>query len=611
MNTFRDFARYLKIYRQYVGRRFYVVFVLTVAVAFTEGFGITLVLPLLRSTQGSAAETQDVGTAEEILQMLLTWIGIDDSIGGILLFIVVVFASRGLLSFAQKSYTAYLQSEILVSLKAKLFDAYSDLKYRHFLTENTGHFINVINHQANQFFGAFSTFVTFLTSVVTTLSYFAFAFAITWKFSLMVIAFGAVLLYSFNILNGYVRDLSREASAEMSDLNKLLVQTLQAFKYLVSTGQMHHLRAAVMKSVRRLTNYLFRRNIADAFTSSIHAPVSVTLIAAIIAVQVLVLGEPITPILVALILFFRGMESIMTIQNNWQQTMSVIGSVEMVDDDLSWANRHRENSGEHHLGPLSEEIRLDNVCFAYNEDDGDVLHNVTASIPANSTVALVGKSGAGKSTFVDMLTLMLRPRRGEIYIDGVPGREADHASWRPQIGYVSQETVVFDDTVANNISLWTGASGGASNDRTNGKNGTVSVSERVRDAARRAHADSFIRDLPDGYQTVVGDRGVRLSGGQRQRLFIARELYKEPNLLLLDEATSDLDSASERRIQRSIDALQGDVTVVIIAHRLSTVQNADRIYVLDEGRILEAGTYEELCSREESRFREMVEVQSL
>jgi ABC-type multidrug transport system fused ATPase/permease subunit len=397
----------------------------------------------------------------------------------------------------------------------------------------------------------------------------------------------------------------------MSDLNKLLVQTLQAFKYLVSTGQMHHLRAAVMKSVRRLTNYLFRRNIADAFTSSIHAPVSVTLIAAIIAVQVLVLGEPITPILVALILFFRGMESIMTIQNNWQQTMSVIGSVEMVDDDLSWANRHRENSGEHHLGPLSEEIRLDNVCFAYNEDDGDVLHNVTASIPANSTVALVGKSGAGKSTFVDMLTLMLRPRRGEIYIDGVPGREADHASWRPQIGYVSQETVVFDDTVANNISLWTGASGGASNDRTNGKNGTVSVSERVRDAARRAHADSFIRDLPDGYQTVVGDRGVRLSGGQRQRLFIARELYKEPNLLLLDEATSDLDSASERRIQRSIDALQGDVTVVIIAHRLSTVQNADRIYVLDEGRILEAGTYEELCSREESRFREMVEVQSL
>jgi len=599
MNTFHDFARYLKIYRQYVGRRFYVVFVLTVAVAFTEGFGITLVLPLLRSTQGSAAETQDMGTAEEILQTLLTWMGIDDSIGGILLFIVVVFASRGLLSFAQKSYTAYLQSEILVSLKAKLFDAYSDLKYRHFLTENTGHFINVINHQANQFFGAFSTFVTFLTSVVTTLSYFAFAFAITWKFSLVVIAFGVALLYSFNTLNGYVRNLSREASTEMSDLNKLLVQTVQAFKYLVSTGKMHHLRAAVMKSVRRLTNYLFRRNIAEAFTSSIHVPISVTIIAAIIAVQVLVLGEPITPILVALLLFHRGMQSIMTIQDNWQRTMSVIGSVEMVDADLTWANRHQEHSGERRLEPLSEGIRIDDVCFAYNEDDGDVLHNITASIPANSTVALVGESGAGKSTFVDMLTLMLRPRRGEIYIDGVPGREVDLASWRPQIGYVSQETVVFDDTVANNIHLWAGD-----------VDEDPALREKTYDAAERAHAHSFIQDLPNGYHTVVGDRGVRLSGGQRQRLSIAREIFKQPNLLLLDEATSDLDSASERQIQRSIDALQGSVTVVIIAHRLSTVRSADKVYVLDAGRIVEEGSYHELRTQD-GQFREMVEMQSL
>jgi ABC-type multidrug transport system fused ATPase/permease subunit len=130
-------------------------------------------------------------------------------------------------------------------------------------------------------------------------------------------------------------------------------------------------------------------------------------------------------------------------------------------------------------------------------------------------------------------------------------------------------------------------------------------------AAERAHAHHFIQDLPNGYQTVVGDRGVRLSGGQRQRLFIARELFKEPNLLLLDEATSDLDTASEQHIQSSIDALQGETTVVIIAHRLSTVKNADRVYVLDDGRVVEAGRYDELRMRENGEFREMVEMQSL
>jgi subfamily B ATP-binding cassette protein MsbA len=199
-----------------------------------------------------------------------------------------------------------------------------------------------------------------------------------------------------------------------------------------------------------------------------------------------------------------------------------------------------------------------------------------------------------------MLTLMLRPRTGEIRIDGVPGSDVELGSWRSQIGYVSQETVVFDDTIANNICLWQGD-----------YDEDPELAARIEDAAQRAYADHFIQDLPDGYNTVVGDRGVRLSGGQRQRLFVARELFKRPNLLILDEATSALDTESERYIQESIDALKGEMTVVIIAHRLSTIKNVDYVYVLDEGRVIEEGAYEELRHRERSRFREMVEMQSL
>jgi ABC-type multidrug transport system fused ATPase/permease subunit len=386
----------------------------------------------------------------------------------------------------------------------------------------------------------------------------------------------------------------------MSTLNKLLVQSLQGFKYIVSTGQTSHLRSGVVDSVNRLTGYIFRQRTASAFTGALREPVSVLLIVGLIALQVAVFNDPIAPIFVALLLFHRGMQAVISVQSGWQGTMDKIGSVEMVDDEFTAVLQNQEQSGTRRLDSLREGIELQNVHFAYNDEDGDVLRDINIDIPVNTTVALVGESGAGKSTLVDLLTLMLKPRTGTVTIDGVPHDEMDLASWRDQTGYVSQETVVFDDTVANNIHLW---QGDIEDD--------PALRERMIHAAERAHAHHFIQDLPNGYQTVVGDRGVRLSGGQRQRLFIARELFKEPNLLLLDEATSDLDTASEQHIQSSIDALKGETTVVIIAHRLSTVKNADRVYVLDEGRVVEAGRYDELRMRENGEFREMVEMQSL
>ena len=173
-------------------------------------------------------------------------------------------------------------------------------------------------------------------------------------------------------------------------------------------------------------------------------------------------------------------------------------------------------------------------------------------------------------------------------------------SWRRQIGYVSQETVGFDDTIAHNICMGKGD-----------PHRDPVLMRRVREAARQAHIAHFIEELPDGYDTVVGDRGIRLSGGQRQRLFIARELFRKPNLLILDEATSALDTESERYIQDSIDALKGQITVVIIAHRLSTIRNVDHVYVFDQGHLVEQGPYQSLRDSEESRFGKLVAMQSL
>ncbi|MCS4054131.1 ABC transporter ATP-binding protein [Salinibacter ruber] len=600
MSTFGDLFKYLKIYRKYLGRRMYLIFALTVATALAQGFGITLLLPLLRASQSGGSNPEDMSIAEKYLQAMLETMGIADSMVGILAFIAIVFVGKGALQFVKGGYQGYLQAQLLRELKKKLFDAYTGMDYRYYIRQNAGHFINVINQQVNRFFASFSNFIGFTTQVVRTFSYFGFAFVIAWRFGLMALGVGAGLLFLFKYLNAYVRRLSRMRSAEMSTLNKLLVQSLQGFKYIVSTGQTSHLRSGVVDSVNRLTGYIFRQRTASAFTGALKEPASVLLILGLIALQIMVFNAPIAPIFVALLLFHRGMQAVINIQSSWQTTMDRIGSVEMVDDEFEAVLANQEESGTHRLDSLREGIELRNVHYAYNAEDGDVLRDINIDIPANTTVALVGESGAGKSTLVDLLTLMLKPRTGTVTIDGVPHDEVDLASWRNQIGYVSQETVVFDDTVANNIHLW---QGDIEDD--------PSLRERVIHAAERAHADHFIRDLPNGYQTVVGDRGVRLSGGQRQRLFVARELFKQPNLLLLDEATSDLDTASEQHIQDSIDALKGEVTVVIIAHRLSTVKNADRVYVLEEGNLTETGTYHGLRAREGGRFREMVEMQSL
>jgi ABC-type multidrug transport system fused ATPase/permease subunit len=600
MSPIGDLRTYIRIYARYLGRRMYLVFALTLATALTQGFGITLLLPFLSAVQVGDAAPAERGWAEAQLHALLTRLGIADSLLGILAFMAVVFVAKGGLAFARSAYRGHLQAQLLRELKRRLFDAYTRMAYRHYIRRNTGHFINVITGQVNRFFHAFTSFVGVVSKGLTAASYFGFALLLTWTFSLMALGLGLGLLAAFTVLNRYVRTLSRTQAREASTLNSLLVQALQAFKYIVATHQVAPLRARVLNSIRRLTGYTYRQNLAGAFTGALREPVSVLLILGIIALQVSVFQAPVAPIMVALLLFHRGLQSLLSVQGAWQQTMTQIGAVEMVAEELATVQARREDRTGRTAVPLRTGLSMEGVSFAYTDDDGDVLRDVSLTVPAHQTVALVGASGAGKSTLVDLMTLMLRPRTGTIRIDGVPHDEVDLAAWRDQLGYVAQETVVFDDTVANNIHLWQGDS---END--------AALRARMVDAARRAHAHDFIAALPNGYHTMVGDRGVRLSGGQKQRLFVARELFKQPTLLLLDEATSDLDTASEQHIQESIDALKGEVTVVIIAHRLSTVKNADRVYVLDDGRVVEAGTYPDLRARDNGAFRKMVERQQL
>lgn len=591
---------YFSVYRRFIGRRVYIVFFLTAAVAVAEGLGITLLLPLIEAADTGGGGNEQLGGVSAALNSFLETIGIGDSLVGILLFIGAVFIAKGALKFSEGAYLSYLKARLMVEIKGRMFDAYSSMDYTYYIKRNSGHFINIINSQISNFIGSFNTFKSFLSTIIMTFVYLFTAFLLAWRFALMAMVIGIVILFLFRWLNAFVKDLSRKAASEASELNKFLVQSLHGFKYLASTSEMGFLKNGIMNSIKKLSGYQYKKGLARSFTTAIKEPVSVLFLLLVIIIQVAVFDSPIAPIFVALILFHRGMQQVIGVQKDWQATLDNAGSLEMVIDEFNIVKSQQEPVGEKSLQKFSKNIQFKNVYYAYSKTDGDVLRDINMEIPVNQTVAFVGESGAGKSTLIDMLTLMLRPREGEIFIDGTAGSDIERSSWRSQIGYVSQETVVFDDTVANNINLW---KGDYEND--------PDVQRRVHEAAEKAYATDFINELPEGFNTIVGDRGVRLSGGQRQRLFIARELFKMPNLLILDEATSALDSDSESFIQKSIDNLKGTMTVVIIAHRLSTIKNADRIYVLDRGEVIENGSYKELTQQGNGRFKEMVEMQSL
>lgn len=598
MGVFESIQYYFSVYKRYTGNRIYLIFALTATAALTEGLGIAMLLPLLEVAGIGEAATDS--SAPAFLVSILEILGIENSLIGILVFIGVVFIGKGLLKFAEEGYASYLSAQLMKEIKGRMFDAYSRLDYQYYTSKNTGHFVNIINHQISNFIQSFQTFVKFLSKIIITIAYLSIAFLIAWNFALMAMVVGVILLFLFKKLNKIVHILSQKTAREHTELNKFLVQTMQSFKYISSTGQTRHLRTGIMNSIKRLASFMFKKGAAGAFTVSIKEPIAVIFLLSVIILQVLLFGAPVESLFVALVLFYRAMQHIISIQEDWQKTMNKIGSLEMVLNEFDIAEKNREPQGEIKIESLNRSIQFKDVHFAYEEAEADVLSGVNVSIPARQTIAFVGESGAGKSTLIDMLPILLKPDRGEILIDGHPATRIERSSWRSLIGYVSQETIVFDDTIANNISLWEGE---FENDET--------VQQKVVEAAHRAHAAEFIESLPDGYLTKVGDRGVKLSGGQRQRLFVARELYKKPNLLILDEATSALDTESERYIQKSIDALKGTMTVVIIAHRLSTIRNADYIYLLSNGKVIEEGTYDQLHQKSKSKFRKMVNMQKL
>lgn len=579
-----------------LGRRIYLLVALTPFATLSEGLGIALLMPLFTALDGGEA----AGAGGASGSRTLDWLPLPESPAVLLVLIAVAFFFKAMLKMTTDGLRAWMQAALSRQLRLRVMQEYADLSYLSFAQQNTGHYVNIATAQVSRFALAFGAIFTFLTQTAAALVYLAIVAVVNWQFAAVALLVGLVFVFSMRALSGYVAQISRDTALEKTTLNKQLVQVVHSLKYLVATSRTASMIDRIRESCDRLFRFHVHTGLANAFSTSIREPLSVTVVVILIGVQVYIFHEPVAAILVTLLLLDRGTKAILTVQNSWQRVAELMGSVMVVQDELKFTREHAGPRGSVQVPVMQTAVEFCDVSFAYDAEHGNVLDSINLVFPRNQTVAVVGRSGAGKSTVADLLTLMLRPSSGHVRIDDVDSSEADPGSWRRQLGYVCQETVVYDESIATNICL-DAAAYAADPD----------VRHQVHAAARQAFASEFIEAMPESFDTIVGDRGVRLSGGQRQRLFIARELYKQPELLILDEATSALDGESESAIQASIDALRGQMTVVVIAHRLATIRNADYIYVLDNGRVVEEGSYEELHQAADSKFRQMVELQSL
>jgi subfamily B ATP-binding cassette protein MsbA len=557
--------------------------------SYAEGLGIVMLFPLFE-TSATGGRSASSG----LILRLFSFLHVPFSPGGALPAIVLLFAAKGVLQYITLTYQFRLTQQVTRQMRRAILGALARADYQTVARSSAGFFTNLLVTEVNRAAGGFLYFVRSIPPALSATVLFTMVCILDWRLSLTCLVMGAIMIAMTRFNGLVIRRHSLIVSKQSSLLTSLVVQMTHAFKYLRATATYDRFDRRIWQTSDELLEADYRSSAASAFLTSISQPLMVLFLGATLYYRSTIRGEQIASLFVVLLYFLRVMNEVFSLQSSWQSFVGYLGSVELLRDATDKTQRAAEPSGTVSFGGLRKEIACERVSFAY-ETGAVVLCDIDLRIPRYSTVAFVGESGSGKSTLVDLLTGTLIATSGVVSLDGTDLGSLDRDAMRHRIGYVPQDAVLFDDTIAANIKLWSSA---------------YSI-EQIRSAAERSMSLAFIEALPDGFDTQIGDRGTKLSGGQRQRLAIARELLRSPEILVLDEATSALDSESELAVQQSIDELKGRMTILIIAHRLSTVRNCDRIYVLHEGRIVEQGNFNELASKPNGRFRRMCELQQV
>lgn len=573
-------TQYIALFYRLHGPALFLVPFLMALVALFDAAALSMFLPLL---EGDHTQSN----ISRFVHQSLAWVGVEYCLTNKLVLLISLFVSRGILEISLDSFVVRLASNLTLNLRIQCLQKLFQSNYGYVIQKKLGYLQNALMVEFQNLAIAFRSFATVFSSLVMACAYGAYVLVLETTMAIATLVIGTPFLFLILWFNRKTRDFSIQQSLAMGKLQGILMQCLTHFKYIKATDSCPLLHEKVRREAVEVSSLQFWLSFLQAISSHAFLPIAIALLCGIMYVQVEIRGIPLMQTGFALLLLKRAIDQIIGLQTNYRKFLGSHGAIHIFQEFDAELRKHDEDMRRDGLVPdFRQPLRFEDVSFAYRKDQ-PVLHHLTFTIAPCTTIAFVGASGSGKSTLVTLLTGILRPTEGRIFLGSVPYDRLDQRALRRQIGYVTQESVIFNDSVKNNIALW---------------NPSI-PEERIRRAAEQADIAETIEAMPEKYDTLLGENGIRISGGQRQRISIARELCKDVSLLIFDEATSALDTETERRIQRNIDEFRGQKTIVLIAHRLSTVQNSDRIYVLREGSIVEEGSWEELIAKKGEFFR--------
>ena len=499
------------------------------------------------------------------------------------LVIVGVFAFRGLGTFLSQYFISYVGRQVINALRNDVFDRLMTLPSRYFDDNAAGRLVSKLTFNVEQVAEATTNAVTItLREGLTIVGLLGYMFYTNWKLTLIFLAVGPLIAAVVSYASKRFRKISQRIQGSMGDITHVASESITGYRVVRTFGGEDYERGRFQE----VNNRNLKQSLKMASTQAISVPVIQVLVAIAIAGLVWMMlapeirGEMTTGQLVAFITaattMAKPIRQVTSVHAKIQKGVAAAYDVfETIDESPE------QDPGTYSPDRVEGDIEFDEVAFRYRDQLDNVLEGISFSIPAGQSVALVGRSGSGKSTLVSLIPRFYEYTGGDIRIDGHSLKEFSLKGLRSQIALVNQNVVLFNDSIAANI-----AYGSLRN----------CTREEIREAAAKAHALEFIDRMPEGLDTMIGDNGVMLSGGQRQRLAIARALLKNAPILILDEATSALDTESERHIQEALETVMQGRTTLVIAHRLSTIEKADRILVLDNGRIAESGRHDELLA---------------
>jgi subfamily B ATP-binding cassette protein MsbA len=556
----------------------------TLLAAVFEGFGVGFILTFLQNLTSPNAEPIKTGLGWFDVWILAVNAPAKERLYRVCALILLTTWLRTAFAYLGQLYGQITQLHLADRLRKRLYEQLQSLSLSYFAKKRTGELVNSITGEIYQIIQAFNVVSILITKGSTLLVYVLSMFLISWQLTIISVMLFSLLSVGISTLLGQVREASFERTKAGGWYTAIAMEFINGIRTVQAFAAQDFERRRFYEASEQLLKAAINSVSARSLIEPISEGAAITLLIGllILAFSMFIQNGQLqsASLLTFLFVLFRLTPTTRQLDGARAQFSNFQGSLSNIKELLRTDDKPYLQNGTVQFSGLKQSIEFVCVDFGYDRNEL-VLHNISLAIERGKMTALVGSSGAGKSTLADLIPRFYDPTQGKIFIDGVDLREFEINSLRRKLAVVSQDTFIFNTSIRNNIAY-----------------ALEGVSEaEIREAAQLSNALEFIEELPEGLETQLGDRGVRLSGGQRQRIAIARALLRNPDILILDEATSALDSVSERLIQESLEKLSVGRTVIAIAHRLSTIVRADKVVVLEHGRIVEQGGYQELLEQ--------------